>query len=133
MSRQKCCRKVGCMPVITIYRPDGNTIHERDVVVLSLDEFEAIRLADFSSLYQEDAAKKMDISRQTFGRIIESAHKKIADVLINGKALKIEGGNVSFEYPSRFGCNKCKKSIDCPHRFKEDNCPRGSNEMSNIL
>jgi predicted DNA-binding protein (UPF0251 family) len=61
---------------------------------LTLDEFEAIKLADFEGLYQEQAAVKMDISRQTFGRIIDSAHRKIADVLINGKALKIAGGEV---------------------------------------
>ena len=61
---------------------------------LTLDELEAIRLADFDGLYQEDAAKKMNISRQTFGNIINSAHKKIADALLNAKALKIEGGNI---------------------------------------
>jgi uncharacterized protein len=63
-------------------------------VNLTLDELEAVRLADWDGLYQEDAAKKMDISRQTFGNIINSAHKKIADVLLNAKALKIEGGIV---------------------------------------
>ncbi len=63
-------------------------------VNLTLDELEAVRLADFDGLYQEDAAKKMNISRQTFGSIIEKAHKKIADVLLNAKALKIEGGTV---------------------------------------
>ena len=63
-------------------------------VNLTLDELEAIRLADLAELYQEDAAKKMNISRQTFGNIINSAHKKIADALINAKALKIEGGNI---------------------------------------
>ena len=63
-------------------------------VSLALDELEAIRLADLSELYQEDAAKKMNISRQTFGNIINSAHKKIADALLNAKALKIEGGTV---------------------------------------
>ncbi len=61
-------------------------------VNLTLDEFEAIRLADLEGLYQEDAAKKMNISRQTFGNIIESAHKKIADSIVNAKALKIKGG-----------------------------------------
>ena len=64
-------------------------------IVLNLDEFEAIRLADYEQLYQEEAAVKMNISRQTFGRIIEAAHKKIADVLLNGKALKIEDGKVA--------------------------------------
>ena len=63
-------------------------------VNLTLDELEAIRLADLMESYQEDAAKKMNISRQTFGNIINSAHKKIADVLLNAKALKIEGGNI---------------------------------------
>ena len=63
-------------------------------VNLTLDELEAIRLADLTELYQEDAAKKMNISRQTFGNIINSAHKKIADALLNAKALKIEGGNI---------------------------------------
>jgi len=63
-------------------------------VNLTLDELEAVRLADLEELYQEDAAKKMNISRQTFGNIINSAHKKIADVLLNAKALKIEGGTI---------------------------------------
>jgi predicted DNA-binding protein (UPF0251 family) len=61
---------------------------------LTLDELEAVRLADLEGLYQVDAAKKMDISRQTFGNIINSAHRKVADVLLNTKALKIEGGTV---------------------------------------
>jgi predicted DNA-binding protein (UPF0251 family) len=61
---------------------------------LTLDELESVRLADLEGLYQEDAAKKMNISRQTFGNIVDSAHKKIADALLNGKALKIEGGVV---------------------------------------
>ena len=63
-------------------------------VNLTLDELEAIRLADLRGLYQEDAAKKMNVSRQTFGNIINSAHKKISDALLNAKALKIEGGNI---------------------------------------
>jgi predicted DNA-binding protein (UPF0251 family) len=53
-----------------------------------------MRLADLGGLYQEDAAKKMNVSRQTFGNIINSAHKKVADALLNAKALKIEGGNI---------------------------------------
>ena len=63
-------------------------------VNLTMDELEAIRLADAENVYQEEAAKKMNISRQTFGNILISAHKKIADCLLNTKALKIEGGVV---------------------------------------
>jgi predicted DNA-binding protein (UPF0251 family) len=63
-------------------------------VYLALDELEAVRLADWEGLYQEDAAKKMNISRQTFGNIINAAHKKIANALLHAKALRIEGGVV---------------------------------------
>lgn len=63
-------------------------------VVLSLDEAEAIRLADLDGLYQEAAALRMAVSRQTFGRIVETARRKLADVIVNGKLLRIEGGEV---------------------------------------
>jgi predicted DNA-binding protein (UPF0251 family) len=62
------------------------------VVSLNLDEFEAVRLACLEGLKQVDAAKKMKISRPTFSRIETSAHKKIADALVNIKAIRIEGG-----------------------------------------
>jgi len=61
-------------------------------VYLTIDEFEAIRLSCLNGLRQEDAAKKMKISRPTFSRIETSAHRKIADALVNIKALRIEGG-----------------------------------------
>jgi predicted DNA-binding protein (UPF0251 family) len=61
-----------------------------EVLVLSIDEFEALRLADLEGDYQEAAAEKMKVSRQTFGRILTEAHRKVADALINAKALKIE-------------------------------------------
>jgi len=60
-----------------------------DEVILEADEMEAVRLADFEGQYQEDAAAKMGISRQTFGNIINRAHAKIAEALIKGKALRI--------------------------------------------
>jgi predicted DNA-binding protein (UPF0251 family) len=95
------------MPDKNYFKPRGIPSVDLEEIVLNLDEFEAIRLADYEQLYQEDAAVKMNISRQTFGRIIESAHKKIADVLFNGKALKIEGGAVSFDETNP--CCKAKK------------------------
>jgi predicted DNA-binding protein (UPF0251 family) len=63
-------------------------------VVMTLDEFEAIRLADLEGLYHETAAETMRVSRPTFGRIVEAAHRKIADALVHGKALRMEGGPV---------------------------------------
>jgi len=65
-------------------------MRELEEVVLEQDEVEAIRLAHLEGLYQEDAAGKMGISRQTFGRIILSAQKKIAEGLINGKVIRLE-------------------------------------------
>ena len=77
-----------------VFKPDGVPSRELAHAILSLDEAEAIRLADLEGLYQEVAARRMGISRQTFGRIIESAHRTIADAIINRKSLRIEGGEV---------------------------------------
>jgi predicted DNA-binding protein (UPF0251 family) len=85
------------MPQITYYKPRGVPLAVLQRVALTVDELEAIRLADLEGLYQEQAAEKMNISRQTFGRIIESAHKKIANALVNGKALSIEGGPIELD------------------------------------
>lgn len=72
-------------------------------VALTVDELEAIRLADLEGLYQEEAAQRMNVSRQTFGRIIEAAHRKVADALVHGKALSIDGGSIEVTEPSGRG------------------------------
>ena len=72
------------------FKPCGDPARELEFEVLSKDEMEAIRLADFEGLYQEDAAKEMEVSRPTFSRILANARKKIANALINGKAIEIE-------------------------------------------
>ncbi len=102
MPRPKCHRHVCGMPDANYFKPRGIPALELEEVALHLDEFEAIRLADYEKLYQEEAAARMNISRQTFGRIIEAARGKIADALISGKALKIEGGPVKMK-PSTAG------------------------------
>jgi len=94
MSRPCRCRRIRCNPDTNYFKPRGIPLDMLEEINLTLDELEAVRLADWEELYQEDAAKKMNISRQTFGNIINSAHKKIADALLNAKALKIEGGTV---------------------------------------
>ena len=94
MPRPRRCRRVGRLPQSTYYKPRGVPLAVLEHVNLAVDELEAIRLADLEGLYQEDAAKRMNVSRQTFGRILESAHKKIADALVHGKALSIEGGPI---------------------------------------
>jgi hypothetical protein len=94
------------MPDRTCFQPKGKMAASLKEVMLSLDEYEAIRLADLEGLYQEQAAGMMNISRQTFGRIVESARRKVADALVNGKVLNIEGGNVSTDAAI---CPHCKK------------------------
>jgi predicted DNA-binding protein (UPF0251 family) len=92
MPRPCKCRHIHGNPQTTYFKPCGISILQLEEIVLTVDEFEAVRLADLQEMYQEDAAKKMNISRQTFGNIIQSAHRKIADAIVNAKALKIDGG-----------------------------------------
>lgn len=92
MPRPRNCRRIALLPQSNYFKPRGIPLSALGQIVLTVDEVEAIRLADMEGMYQADAAEKMGISRQTFGRIIESAHKKIAEALVQSKALKIEGG-----------------------------------------
>lgn len=101
MPRPCRCRRVRCNPDVNYFKPRGIPLDVLEEVNLSLDELEAVRLADLVGLYHEDAAKRMNVSRQTFGNIIKSARKKIADVLSHGKALKIEGGVVKIDKGAR--------------------------------
>lgn len=90
MSRPKKDRCVRCKPNALYFKPRGIPLINLDEVGLSLDEFEAIRLADYEGLYHEQAAEKMNISRPTFGRILGEARRKLAEAIVDGKALKIE-------------------------------------------
>lgn len=110
MPRPRHCRRVGCLPQANYYKPRGIPLAILQHITLTVDELEAIRLADLQSLYQEQAAEKMNVSRQTFGRILESAHKKIADALVNGKALSIQGGPIELTAPPEIG--------EPPHHFR---------------
>lgn len=110
MARPFCCRRVAGKPESNYFKPRGVPLLSLDEVTMTVDEFEALRLADLEGLYQEQAAERMGISRPTFGRIIESAHRKVADALVGGKALKIEGGEVTVLGQRLFGCNECQRT-----------------------
>ena len=90
--RPKKMRWVKCAPEERCFKPLCKPLNKLKSVYLSLDEFEAVRLACLKELKHVDAAKKMKVSRPTFSRIISSAHSKIADGLVNIKAIRIEGG-----------------------------------------
>jgi len=92
--RPKRKRLISFFPEITYFKPAGIPLCNLDEEILSLDEVEAIRLYDLEGLDQEQAAKKMDISRITFLRIIHEAHKKIGRCLVYGKAIRMRGGDI---------------------------------------
>lgn len=90
--RPKKTRWIKCLPGERCFRPICKPLIKAKSVFLTMDEFEAVRLADLEGLKQIDAAKRLKISRPTFSRIVSSARNKIADGLVNIKAIRIEGG-----------------------------------------
>ena len=94
MPRPCCLRHIDVNPCAVYFKPAGIPVHMLEEVVLTLDELESLRLADLNGLYQEQAAEEMKISRPTFSRVVEQARRKVADALIHGKALRLEGGAV---------------------------------------
>jgi predicted DNA-binding protein (UPF0251 family) len=90
-------RHIGFRPAAGLFKPAGVPACALEQVTLTLDEVEALRLADLNGLHHEQAAAEMEISRPTFSRIVEEARRKVADALIHGKALRLEGGAVKMK------------------------------------
>lgn len=111
MARPQSDRIVHEPPLFSNFKPMGIRGQDLGQILLTLDEFEAFRLADQVGLSHAAAAEEMEISRSTFTRLIEKARKKIADFIIQGKILTIEGGSVHF----RYNILKCQS---CGHMFK---------------
>jgi predicted DNA-binding protein (UPF0251 family) len=103
MGRRHLCRRVSSIPLVTYFKPAGMRLAELEEVKLLVEEAEAIRLKDIEGLEQEECAQKMNISRSTFSRVLDSARQKIADALLCGKAIRIEGGNFEMAV-RRFRC-----------------------------
>lgn len=128
MPRRKCCRRVEALPGCPIYKPAGVPVSLLREVSLTIDEFESLRLADYEGLYQAQAAERMSVSRATFGRIVEAARRKVAEALVEGCALRIEGGEVEMVKRPACKCAKCGHPekgpqactcAKCRHRGKE--------------
>lgn len=112
MSRPTKWRKIENIPAATYFIPSGREIEEIPENLLKLEELEAIRLKDLDGLEQGQCAEKMEVSRGTFQRILLSAREKIADSLVNGKPIRIIGGN--------FTQNICLvKCLDCGMEWTE--------------
>lgn len=93
MTRPPKCRVIASMPGVTYFKPAGIPLRVLEEVRLSMEEAEALRLKDLEGLEQEQGAEKMGISRPTFQRVLTSARRKVAGALLNGRAIRIEGGN----------------------------------------
>ena len=112
MARPTKWRKIENIPTIPYFVPSDAGVIEVPENILKLEELEAIRLKDLEGLEQEECAVKMEVSRPTFQRILLLAREKVADSLINGKAIRIEGGN--------FTRNICPvKCLDCDKEWME--------------
>lgn len=124
MPRPRKCRMVGFVPDNPCFHPQ---LDNKDEVVLSIEEVEAIRLSDYLEMEQDSAAESMNVSRGTFQRIINTARKKTADALVHGKTIRIDGGNYQLSTDKaccrrpngnckRKGCEKCE---DCEENKSE--------------
>ena len=128
MPRPKHCRRVMLMPNCRLFKPAGVPAASLGEVTLAVDEFEALRLADYEGLYQQGAAQRMGVSRQTFGRIVEAGRKKVAKALVKGLALRIEGGEVKMAEMRTFNCAECGHSWQLAHgRGRPSECPQCQN------
>lgn len=97
MPRPKKCRRIGFIPKCMKFVPYSTGQEVLEEVVVSIEEIEAVRLSDFEGFEQNDCAERMGISRGTFQRIINAARQKIADALVNGKSIRIDGGLYTIE------------------------------------
>ena len=118
---------IECEPSVTYFKPRGVPLIKLENVSLAKDEFEALRLKDVEGLEQEQAALKMNVSQPTFHRILDSAHNKVADALVKGKAIRIEGGDyvIREEGERLFKCYECENEWQEPYGTgRPTGCPR---------
>ena len=106
LARRPCCKRVEEMPGVSYFKPRSVPLSTLEEVILSVEELEALRLAHKESLYQEEAATRMGVSRATFGRVLDAAHRKVTKALVEGCALRIEGGSFCMIGPER--CERCQ-------------------------
>lgn len=104
MPRPLTTRRIGTKLRGQVFRPETATRPDTAPANLTLDGLEALRLADVEGLYQEEAARRMGISRPTFARVLARARSLVADALVNGKAVEIGGGVVEHQHRERWPC-----------------------------
>lgn len=127
MPRPRKCRKVCCVPERNSYGPLNTTNINTEIVLMTVDEYETIRLIDLEEMTQEECAEKMDVARTTIQRIYNDARKKLAKSLVEGKILKIQGGDYKLCDNGQLLCT-CKKC--CKPKATPDNTEKIQEEES---
>ncbi|MEA3443403.1 MAG: DUF134 domain-containing protein [Bacteroidota bacterium] len=131
MPRPKRQRKMNLPPAMLGFKPFGTPLRELDATELLFEEFEAIRLADYEDLNQEEAAKIMGVSRPTFTRIYEKARKTVAKALAESKVILIVGGHVKFD-EDWYKCYDCKETF-VKSNIGQSNCGHcDSNDIAKV-
>ena len=114
MARPGKFRCISTTPKVRTFKPQGIPLPQLKQVTLTLDEYEALRLADLEGVSQEQAAARMNVSRPTFGRIIENARRTLVGALVNGKAIHVGGGNYTVTRLREFSCRSCRRTWHLP-------------------
>jgi len=127
MPRPVKWRRVELTPKEKYFTPGGKAECAPEEVVLKIEELEAMRLKDIEGLNQEQCAQRMNISRQTFQLIIDRARNKTAHALVEGKAIRIRGGNYTMNI-CRYRCTECGSLFDEPFEKQKIKCPRCTSE-----
>ncbi len=129
MPRPQKERIVSRPPLYSSFKPTGVRKNELGQISLTLDEYEAIRLADYLQLEHEEASIEMDISRSTFTRLLERARQKVSAFIIEGKELSIEGGRVHFR-ANIMRCAGCGNIFSAGFERNVTSCPAcGSRDL----
>jgi predicted DNA-binding protein (UPF0251 family)/DNA-directed RNA polymerase subunit RPC12/RpoP len=129
--RPKCPRRIEAEPVATYFKPRGVPLKDLEIVLLSLEELEAVRLSDLEGLDQEMAARRMGISRRALWEDLQNARGKMVDALVNGKAIEIRGGNYTIEGRPSYTCRGCHAEWNIPSGSEDPSaCPEcGSTDL----
>lgn len=122
MARPIKFRTVDFFPEDTYFTPVGKQQCKLKEINLKLEELEAMRLKDIESLSQEECAKKMNVSRQTFQNIIDTARQKVAIALTQGHAIRIDGGNYRAKF-CKFKCFDCGNEYEIKYAQDKEKCP----------
>lgn len=129
MPRPTKLRRVHNLPEVNLFKPAGVPASVLGEVTLAIEELEALRLKDLEGLDQEECADKMQVSRPTFQRILGAARQKVAKALVDGLAIRIEGGSYRMAM-RKFQCSECGQIVELHWGRGRGHCPRCSQELA---